>query len=318
VRPYQRAIAGICLLAALTVTGLVHSPFVHAASLENGGPRSLPNLSYGKRADQKLDLYLPPTNKFFGPRPVIVWLHAGGWEFGSRKDPAPLPQYEVSRGYAMASVDYGLSPSYHFPTPVHDVKLAILWLKAHAPEYGLDPTTVFVAGYSAGAQLAAFVAVTPGRYEPKNVPRSLQRFNDRVVGTIDISGGYDLVQLTHSQNLWAREAGSALVGCQPTPPPAPLRCPAGVASAATVRNRLRPNAPPAYIVHAEGDELFLIKQQEAPLASAWTAERHRRDVDVQIVSGGHGIDINQLNLPRIDAFLDGIARIHRALPISRP
>jgi hypothetical protein len=116
----------------------------------------------------------------------------------------------------------------------------------------------------------------------------------------------------------AREAGGALVGCQPTPLPAPLRCPAGVAAAATVRNRLRPNAPPVYIVHAAGDELFLIKQQEAPLATAWQAERHRRDVDVQIVSGGHGIDIKQLNLRRINAFLDGIARVERPLPLSTP
>src|SRR5262249_48520632 len=268
---------------------------------------SLPNLSYGKRADQKLDLVLPPTNKFFGPRPVIVWLHAGGWEYGSRKDPAPLPRYEVARGYAMASVDYGLSPAYHFPTPVHDVKLAILWLKAHAAQYGLDPTNVFVAGYSAGAQLAAFVAATPGRYEPINRPRELARFNDTVVGTIDISGGYDLVQLTHSENLWAREAGGALVGCQPTPLPAPLRCPAGVAVAATVRYRLRTNAPPAYIVHAEGDELFLVNKQEEPLAAAWSAERRGRGVEVQLVSGGHGIGIKKLNLGRINAFLDGIA-----------
>src|SRR5262249_48627308 len=147
VRPYQRALAGLAVLATLTVTGVVHSPFVNAASLENGGPRTISNLAYGTRADQRLDLVLPPASKFLGPRPLIVWLHAGGWEYGSRKDPAPLPRYEVTRGYAMASVDYGLSPTYHFPTPVHDVKLAILWLKAHAAQYGLDPTNAFRAGY---------------------------------------------------------------------------------------------------------------------------------------------------------------------------
>jgi acetyl esterase/lipase len=302
----------------MTVTGLVHSPFVHAASLENGGARSISDVSYGPRADQRLDLVLPPVNRFLGPRPLIVWLHAGGWEYGSRKDPAPLPRYEVTRGYAMATIDYGLSPKYHFPTPVHDVKRAILWLKAHAVQYGLDPQKVFVAGYSAGAQLAAFVAVTPGRYEPTNLPRSLQRYNDRVIGTIDISGGYDLVQLTHSQNLWAREAGSALVGCSPTPLPKPLTCPAGVASAATVRYRLRADAPPAYIVHARGDELFLIGKQEVPLVTAWRAERHGKNVELQVVQGGHGVDIKQLDLARINAFLDGIARAHHTLTLPSP
>jgi acetyl esterase/lipase len=306
VRPKQRVAVGGLVLTAILVTGLVHSPFGHAALLESTGPRALPNLSYGARSDQLLDLTLPDANKFLGPRPLIVWLHAGGWEAGSRKDPRPLPSYEVQRGYAMASIEYGLSPRFHFPTPVYDVKLAIRWLKAHAAQYNLDPSRVIVAGYSAGAQLAALVALTPGRLEP-TVPTALKRYDDSVVGTLDISGGYDLVALTHSLNLWAREAASALVGCAPTPLPKPLQCPAGVAVAATVRNYLTKQAPPLYIVYGSYDPLFIPSQQVAPLIVAWAKERLNKQVDVQVVNAGHGIDFSQLNLPRINQFLDHLA-----------
>jgi acetyl esterase/lipase len=307
VRPTRRAAAGGLLLTAILVTGLVHSPFVHAASLPTTGPRAHPDLSYGARPNQKLDLTLPDPARFLGRRPLIVWLHAGGWEYGSRKDPAPLPQYEVSRGYAMASVEYGLSPQYHFPTPVYDVKLAIRWLKAHATQYNLDPSHVVVAGYSAGAQLAALVALTPNRLEPSSIPTALQRYDDSVVGTLDISGGYDLLALTHSENLWAREAAAALVGCAPTPLPLPLRCPPGVAAAATVRNYVGREAPPIYIVWGSYDPLFIPSQQVTPLVAAWEKARLNKQVDVQAVNAGHGIDLDQLNLPRINQFLDDLA-----------
>ena len=70
----------------------------------------------------------------------------------------PIADHQVERGYAVASVEYGLSPDYYFPTPVEDVKHAIRWLKQNASVYGLDGTKIYVVGYSAGAELAALVA----------------------------------------------------------------------------------------------------------------------------------------------------------------
>ena len=42
-----------------------------------------------------LDLSLPDAGKYVGPRPIIVWLHAGGWEYGTRRDPAPFADVAV-------------------------------------------------------------------------------------------------------------------------------------------------------------------------------------------------------------------------------
>lgn len=304
---YQRVAVLAAVLGAIVATALVRSPFVHASPLEHSGPRSAVNLRYSARPNQLLDLSLPDAGKYVGPRPVIVWLHAGGWEYGTRRDPAPFADYELKRGYAIAKVEYGLSPEFHFPTPVHDVKLAIRWLKANARKYGLDASRVIVAGYSAGAQLAALIATTPGTLEPKFIPTALAKVDDSVAGAIAISGGYDFVALTHSQNLWAREATSALLGCKDPGLPAPLKCPAGSAAAATVRNHLGPQSPAFFVVHGREDELFLRSQQEQPLAWSWLQARGGRGVSEQIVDSGHGIELNQIDLPRVDRFLSNLA-----------
>jgi len=91
----------------------------------------VPDLTFalnGKTALQ-LDLYLPDTTKPIG---LIIWVLGGAWRAGSRKD-VDLRGL-VARGWAMASVDYRLSPVARFPAQVHDIKAAVRFLRAHATD----------------------------------------------------------------------------------------------------------------------------------------------------------------------------------------
>ncbi len=105
----------------------------------------------------KLDLYLPPNSD--NPA-LIVWVHGGAWRSGS-KSSMPLRSL-VTRGYAVASVDYRLTPVAPFPAQVHDLKAAIRYLRAKAGDFGFDGRRFAVAGASAGGHLAALVGVTNG------------------------------------------------------------------------------------------------------------------------------------------------------------
>jgi acetyl esterase/lipase len=107
-----------------------------------------------------LDLFLPRQP---GRPPLIVWVHGGAWRSGSRKD-MPLMAM-VDRGFAVASVDYRLSPVARFPAQAHDVKAAIRFLGAKQEQYGYDAGRIAVAGNSAGGHLAALVGVTSGNTE---------------------------------------------------------------------------------------------------------------------------------------------------------
>jgi acetyl esterase/lipase len=111
-----------------------------------------------------LDLYFPPQASGAARKPpLVVWVHGGAWRSGSRKD-MPLGGL-VERGYAVASVDYRLSPIARFPAQVHDIKAAIRFLRAHHADYGYDRSRIAVAGNSAGGHLAALVGVTIGNTE---------------------------------------------------------------------------------------------------------------------------------------------------------
>jgi acetyl esterase/lipase len=128
-----------------------------------------PNLTYASIPGYRplhLDLYEPP-----GPRtarPLIVYIHGGGWAFGQPRQSGAFSNWPgvlalmASRGYAVASVEYRLSSEAPFPAAIQDVKAAIRWLRANARQYGIDPRHVGVWGGSAGGHLAALDAVTCG------------------------------------------------------------------------------------------------------------------------------------------------------------
>ena len=136
---------------------------VATATRADDTPRVIADVEYARVGEQRLllDVYLPRAGRggAAGP-PLVVWVHGGAWRGGSRKD-MPLGGL-VRSGYAVASVDYRLSPVARFPAQVHDVKAAVRFLRAKKGEFGYDATRVAVVGNSAGGHLAALVGTTNG------------------------------------------------------------------------------------------------------------------------------------------------------------
>src|SRR4051812_42005020 len=155
----------IILLLALSLA-LLPARFCFAETppaVERDGIRLLPDLPYvasGSPA-QRLDLYLPA--KSTGVRPLVVWIHGGGWVGGSKNqvNAAPL----LASGYAVASVEYRFSQDAIFPAQIEDCKAAIRWLRAHATEYELDPAHIGAWGASAGGHLVAMLGTTSETHE---------------------------------------------------------------------------------------------------------------------------------------------------------
>ena len=115
--------------------------------------------------DLVLDLYRPP-NPSRRPMPVIVFLHGGGWSGGTRTTGPDFRRYFASAGFAMASLEYRLTPAVTFPANVEDVRTAVRWLKANGPAQQLDPERICLWGTSAGGHLAAVAALAPrGTFE---------------------------------------------------------------------------------------------------------------------------------------------------------
>jgi acetyl esterase len=96
------------------------------------------------------------------PQPVHVALHGGGFTTGSIDDrvvDALCRERAVGAGCSVISVDYRLAPEHPFPTALEDSHRALEWVVEHAAELEVDPENVSIGGASAGANLAAGVAI---------------------------------------------------------------------------------------------------------------------------------------------------------------
>ncbi|HEY5410466.1 MAG TPA: alpha/beta hydrolase, partial [Caulobacteraceae bacterium] len=135
-----------------------------------GGVTGIPDLTYqilpGYRP-MKLDLYLPPA-ALAGPRPVVIYIHGGGWMGGGPRLSGAFDNWPkvlasiAAHGYVVASVSYRFSDEAPHPAAIQNVKAAIRWLRANAGKYRIDTGRFMSWGGSAGGQLAALAATSCG------------------------------------------------------------------------------------------------------------------------------------------------------------
>lgn len=106
-----------------------------------------------------LRLYCPRAGDA-APAPVLLYLHGGGYVVGSLDSHDGVCREFCARaGCAVLAVDYRLAPEARFPTALDDAADALGWLAEHARGLGLDPQRVAFGGDSAGATLAAVLAI---------------------------------------------------------------------------------------------------------------------------------------------------------------
>ena len=97
--------------------------------------------------------------------PVVLWLHGGGWRFGTHAVMPPFIRGLTAAGFGVVSVGCRKSKVAVFPACLHDCKAAVRWVRAHGAAHGLDGGRVGVLGNSAGAHLAALLGLTAGLAE---------------------------------------------------------------------------------------------------------------------------------------------------------
>ncbi|MFV0131678.1 alpha/beta hydrolase [Streptomyces sp. HMX112] len=95
-----------------------------------------------------------------GARGTIIWLHGGGWVMGDLDtDHHFAARIAAGAGTVVISVDYRRSPEHRFPAALDDTYAVLTWTAEHAAELDIDPNRIAVGGHSAGAGLAAAVAL---------------------------------------------------------------------------------------------------------------------------------------------------------------
>ena len=265
-----------------------------------GGIVARPHVEFANHSGYRplqLDLYLHRDRGRSPPRPLVLWIHGGGWRRGDSRQSGAFADFPAvlaglaARGYVVASVDYRLSGEARFPAQIQDVKAAIAYLRAHAGPLGIDPERVIAWGGSAGGHLAALAATScgdpiyaplpsTGRLSRREAEAALPSADDGCVqGAVSWYGALDLSAYRAERSSAPNANVRALLGCTGA------ACDAAMRTASPV-NRIDAQTPPMLLIHGTADE------EVGDAASRLTAERMRaagRPVELLLIPGvGHG------------------------------
>jgi len=256
------------------------------------------DIEYASVAGQalRLDLYEPEG---VSGAPLLVWVHGGGWEAGS-KSAMPATAL-VERGYAIASLDFRPASAAPFPGQVHDIKAAIRFLRATAREHGYDARHIAILGASSGAHLAAVVATTNGQPELEGSLGEHGNESSAVQALVSYFGASNLTTiLTQSTPFGVgvrTPALKRLLGGLPDENPS-------LAHLASPVFHVDATDPPLLLLHGDQDPQMPINQSHE-LQGAY--ERQGLTAGFIVVHGAaHGGDafFTPENVERVAAFLD--------------
>jgi len=214
------------------------------------GIRKLADLTYKQteKMPLKLDLYLP--EKPAGKLPVIVWVHGGGWNKGS-KDRCPAV-WMVTNGFAVASIQYRLSTEAQWPAQMDDCRDAIRWLRENASQHQLDARHIGVWGSSAGGHLVALMGTL-------DLPKS-EKTSARVQAVCDWFGPSDLLTMPanivgngRTEEDVAKSNGAILLGT-------PVYKVPDTAKLASALHQVSKGDAPFLIMHGDADPQVPLEQ----------------------------------------------------------
>jgi acetyl esterase/lipase len=243
-------------LLAVALAGLVSGAVTASTKAPSGGHVQVSTVSYliGQNTDEvrhRLDLYRPGQGRDF---PVLVFVHGGVWQLGSKDDYRNIGEAFASRGILTAVINYRLTPAVQHPAHAQDVAAAVGWLTAHAKEYGGRPDRVFLSGHSAGGHLVSLLLFDKRYLAAAGVDA------DRLAGIIPMSGIFDLTQ----------PIDDVADGGFPRYIYPPFSEEPSVLRAASPMSHLRPTGVPILVILA-GDDYRAMQRQSAAFVDALNA-----------------------------------------------
>lgn len=122
------------------------------------------NVAYGPHARNVLDFWKATG---LGPRPLLVYIHGGGWITGDKSQKMPAFQPFLERGISCAAINYRLAPENPLPAPVHDAARAIQFIRTKAKDWSIDSRRIALTGPSAGACTAMWLLLHDDLADPK-------------------------------------------------------------------------------------------------------------------------------------------------------
>ena len=212
-----------------------------------------------------LDIYMPQGKKNV---PVIVYFHGGALLMGDKSLGESIGNKIAESGIGLVSVNYRLSPEFQHPTHVNDAAAATAWVIKNIDGYGGNPLKVYVGGHSAGAYLAALLAIDPSLLQIHKIEDS------KLAGAVLISPFLYVEETAKDriekdsiyQTIWGNDPQSWIQ--------------------ASVKPHILPNRDNILLIYADGDDAWR-KEQNERFATAMTSAGNLRVFTKEVPNRTH-------------------------------
>ena len=212
-------------VATLLLTGCSPAAALNLLTWRHG-TEIVRSIAYGENPRQKLDVYRPTSA---AKTPIIVFFYGGSWQTGEKGTYLFVAAALAKRGFVAIVPDYRVYPEVRYPAFLEDGARAARWARDNGARFGGDPDKLFIMGHSAGAYIAAMLALDGRWLQDVNLMP-----NRDIAGLIGISGPYDFLPL-HDAALKDIFGGANNAATQPI-------------------SHVTDGAPPAFLATSKRDE----------------------------------------------------------------
>jgi acetyl esterase/lipase len=179
--------------------------------------------------------------------PLLVFIHGGGWNHGTRDEYLGYALHFARKGYLSATVTYRFASDAPYPACVEDVLDALRFLGRNGTAFRFDTSRVALVGGSAGAHLALLSAYG---WHPADTAKT-GTAGLRIRGVVDLYGPMNLTSPYARDNyMVTRLMAKVYNDAQP------------LYREASPINWVDKNSPPTLILHGTSDNLVPIEQAE--------------------------------------------------------
>lgn len=207
-----------------------------------------PDVVYGSANNTplKLDIWYPRDNAT--PTPTLVYIHGGGWIFGSKEGSVYQFLPYLEKGWRVVNVEYRMAGNSLAPGSVEDTRCALRWIYRNAKQWNFDTSKIVLTGHSAGGHLSLMTGMLPDGTDLDNRCYANEKYGDvkmKVAAIINWYGITNVNDVIQGENV--KNYAVMWMGSQPNS--------AEVAKKVSPLSYVREGLPPILTIHGDKDSV---------------------------------------------------------------
>ncbi len=220
----------------------------------------------------KLDVWYQHEVKT--PSPTLVYIHGGGWIFGTKESSVLQFLPFLEKGWTVVNVEYRMANTSLAPAAVEDTRCALRWVYRNATQWHFDTSKIVLMGHSAGGHLSLITGMLPEGTGLDNQCYGEEKLN--VAAIINWYGIADVNDVIKGENL--KNYAVMWMGSQPNAEE--------IAHRVSPLTYVRSGLPPILSIHGDKDDVVPYNQS-VRLHEALDKAKVPNQL-LTIKGGGHG------------------------------